>query len=104
MAGTKFLAENISVARDVIKLQYLFRICDVTKSFSEQVLNKPWTYLSPFCSKVTTVASGIPATSFYIANRLVVTGGALPKVRWSMVELLLVPDQAQNTIARKLGR
>ena len=77
MAGTKFLAENISVARDVIKLQYLFRICDVTKSFSEQVLNKPWTYLSPFCSKVTTVASGIPATSFYLANRLVVTGGSL---------------------------
>ena len=77
MAGTKFLAKNISVARDVIKLQYLFRICDVTKSFSEQVLNKPWTYLSPFCSKVTTVASGIPATFFYLANRLVVTGGSL---------------------------
>ena len=77
MAGTKFLAENISVARDVIHLQYLCRTCNVTKSFSEQVFNKPWAYLSPFCSNVTTVANGIPATSFCLANRLVVTGGSL---------------------------
>ena len=80
MAGTKFFAENISVARDVIQLQYLCRICDVTKSFSKQVFNKPWAYLSPFCSKVTTVASGIPATSFYLANILVVTGVSLVRL------------------------